>query len=163
MIFSALALFAACEKYEDEIVPDVIFASLPEEGGEPQTRTYAEGHDVLWHNGDAFSYFAGYDGNAKYVYEGESGVGSAEFRKTENAKYQYDYDNMTEYPLAVYPYEIVEKANYYKPTQTYYIYTEHPSVQTYAPDSFGRGANLMIATGSDNQDNRYANLWSGYF
>ena len=48
LIFSALALFAACEKYEDEIVPDVIFASLPKEGGEPQTRTYAEGHDFLW-------------------------------------------------------------------------------------------------------------------
>lgn len=157
-IFFAIALISSCSKViEPEVsvykLPDVIFASLPEEGGEPQTRTYAEGHDVLWHNGDAFSYFAGYDGNAKYVYEGESGVGSAEFRKTENAKYQYDYDNMTDYPLAVYPYEIVEKANYYKPTQTYYIYTEYPSVQTYAPDSFGRGANLMIATGSDNQDN----------
>ena len=48
LIFSALALFAACEKYEDEIVPDVIFASLPEDGVEPLTRTYAEGHDVLW-------------------------------------------------------------------------------------------------------------------
>ena len=90
LIFSALALLAACEKYEDEIVtdgglhavtlPDVICASMSGDDMDPKTRTYVggeEGKDVLWHGDDEISYFTG-NIHANYVSQG-AGDSSVEF------------------------------------------------------------------------------------
>ena len=55
LIFSALALFAACEKYEEEVMTDeglnavtlpaVISASLSGDDMDPKTRTYVGGEE----------------------------------------------------------------------------------------------------------------------
>lgn len=170
LIFSALALFAACEKFEDEIVPDgglhavtlpdVICASMSGDDMDPKTRTWLggeEGKDVLWHGDDEISYFTG-NIHANYVSQG-AGDSSVEFRPgdKEQAAVEFAVDGT----VAIYPYDsyndprIVEGKNV--------IYTMFPSIQTYAADSFGKGANVMVAKSETaGADNLYFRNACGY-
>ena len=170
LIFSALALFAACEKYEDEIVtdgglhavtlPDVICASMSGDDMDPKTRTWLggeEGKDVLWHGDDEISYFTG-NIHANYVSQG-TGDSSVEFIQgdKEQAAVEFAVDGT----VAIYPYDsyndprIVEGKNV--------IYTMFPSIQTYAQDSFGKGANVMVAKSETaGADNLYFRNACGY-
>ena len=167
LIFSALALFAACEKYVDEVVtdgglhavtlPDVICASMSGDDMDPKTRTWLggeEGKDVLWHGDDEISYFSGTI-HANYVSQGE-GDSSVEF--IEGEKEHVSLDSAVDGTISVYPYNSDNSLRIFSGEPV--IYTSFPSIQTYAPDSFGKGANVMVAksetAGADNLNFRNA-------
>lgn len=66
----------------DYVLPEILYASMSDDGKDSETRTYVGGEDgkaVLWHNGDEISYFSG-DTHADYVSQGE-GKSSVEFIK----------------------------------------------------------------------------------
>ena len=180
-MFVALALLGACEKHEvvdqpdvdkgevgeviegetsDYVLPDVLYASISgnendgeggQEVGQPQTRTYQENKKVLWQNGDAISFFAGNTHNARYVYSGEDGQASVELVKdTENPG--LSGGSPLYLSQAVYPYNqnvtVVYEDGVDKINLTY------PTTQIYGVDSFGKDANIMVAAGNNNTDDK---------
>ena len=175
IFISSLALIGSCAKVEvTEPVqdnqsnnsgalyadlPEVIYASVSDESGDDQTRTYVDGKSVKWHSGESISYYAGTYGNVKYTMtEGQpDGTVSAEFVQSGEAKYAFvegEAYGMPKYSLAVYPYDETQKAAFNQ--GGYGIQVKFAKEQTYAPNSFGKGANIMVATGSSNDD---ANLY----
>ncbi len=153
--FSALALISSCAKVEvNELVqnghsnesghPEVLYASVVDEQ-DPETRTYVDGKTVLWQPGDIISHFYDIHRNVPYIYNGETPASNVEL------EYYSDIDNSgivnpaVNYSRSVYPYDpqttITVEGGIDKINVTY------PTTQTYALNSFGRGANLMIATG----------------
>ena len=155
IFFSALALISSCAKIEetgpvqndqinDSGHPKVLYASVVD-GQDPETRTYVDGKTVMWQPGDIISHFYGNRRNAPYIYNGE--------KPAENVELEYYKDidvggigmPAVKYQRSVYPYNpettITVEDGIDKINVTY------PTTQTYAPNSFGRGANLMIATG----------------
>ena len=83
IFISALALIGSCAKVEvNEPVqdnqsnnsgalysdlPEVIYASVSDESGDDQTRTYVDDKSVKWHSGESISYYAEEYGNVKYT------------------------------------------------------------------------------------------------
>lgn len=146
ILVASLAFLTACE--EDELVkqpaegdaPTIIYATIDDELiKESQTRTYIDNINVLWHNGDAISLFTNTAHNVKYIYKGESGASDAAFEKVNNTG---TTGKATAFSHAVYPYNesytSTAHADGRRLTVTY------PATQTYAPNSFGPGANLMV-------------------
>ena len=180
--FSALALISSCAKVEvtepvqDDLsndsnalyadLPKVIYASVSDESGDSQTRTFVDGKSVKWHRGESISYYAGTYGNVKYTMkEGQyDGTVNAEFVKDGNAQYTFDAGGaygMPEYSLAVYPYDETQIAAFN--SGKYNALVKFAKEQTYAQNSFGKGANIMVATGSSNDDeNLYFRNACGY-
>ena len=152
-LFSALAILGACEKYEeidipqqDEnkvvtefVLPEVLSVYVSKDNQDPKTRTYLDGKTVLWHEDDEISYFTG-NMHANYVSQG-SGNSSVEFTKGDNV------DENTEYrvdgTIGIYPYNEDDQIGMLYEDK--YVSTVFPWIQTYAPDSFGKGANVMFA------------------
>ena len=155
-LFAALALFA-CEQPADfdqpvqggnasgAGLPEVIYATVDDESDDAETRTVVSGQSVLWNTGDAVSLFLGDTHNAKYQYNGED--------KKAYAAFKLDEENTgvsgsaVSLPLAVYPYS---SATNYKSANT--VEVNFPTVQTYAENSFGRGANVMVGVGESADD-----------
>ena len=175
-IFAILAVFAfiwGCEKvdrdepvnevspdeeFSDSILPEILYASISNEE-KPQTRTIVgdDGKKVLWQTGDAISYFA-YDIHnakyvyAKYVYEGEGGESNVELSK-DNDKPGTTGTTLSRF-LAVYPYNENTTVVYDDKERVDIINLTYPTTQTYAADSFGKGANIMVAAEKDNGDDK---------
>ena len=183
IFFSALALISSCAKIEvnepvqndqanDSAVlyadlPEVLYASVSDKSGDDQTRTYVDGKPVKWHMGESISYYAGEYGNVKYTMKAGQydGTVNAEFLKDGEAEYSFDTppfatDKPT-YSLAVYPYDETQIARFDR--SRYYFLVNYPKDQTYAENSFGKGANIMVATGRSNDDeNLYFRHACGY-
>ena len=179
IIVSAAIILFGCSKieevdqpFQDDVqtdlevsanIPKVIYASVDDEKGENETRTYVDGNKVLWHKGDEIAYHVGEYSNLKYIYNGEDGASSAKLDLVEgsgNTTETSDIDNL----YAVYPYSAsigCEKLN----SGDEHIYVNYPSEQTYTPNSFGRGANLMVAASEDinSVDHIYFRNACGYF
>ena len=167
VVFSLIALVCSCDKNqidlpvqeEDKVeggsqtgeLPEVIYASMSDEDKTPETRTFVDGNrkDVLWQTGDAISYFSGNLHNVQYVYKGETPASKVELEKVDDTGTETE---LIEFSRGVYPYDseatVVSKDGIDKINVTY------PTTQTYAVKSFGRGANLMIATGDNRQDDK---------
>ena len=158
IFFSALALISSCAKMEDTGpvqndqsndsaslnggLPEVLYASVVD-GQDPETRTYVDGKTVMWEPGDAVSFFYGNQQNARYVYEGELADSKVQLNLKEHGNSGIAHN----YSRGVYPYDpntTVETQG-----EVDKIHVTYPAVQTYAQNSFGRGANLMIATGDN--------------
>lgn len=158
LLFS-IVLFCSCGKGElieqpnlggmsDGNLPEVIYASIADDQN-PETRTYvAADKTVMWEPGDAVSFFYGNQQNARYVYEGELAASKVQFNLQEDGKPGGAHNCSR----GIYPYN----PNITVETQgdVDKIHVTYPDVQTYAQNSFGRGANLMIATGADSQDDK---------
>ena len=154
---SALALFA-CEKAEDfgqpvqggtasGDLPEVIYATVADDESEGKTRTVvANDKSVLWNAGDNITYFFNFSHGAHYKYNGEDCVAEAKFDKiTEGTR---DFELSRSY--AVYPFEVGASCiqdNGVEKLQVFY-----PAEQNYMPNSFGRGANVMVAVGEHSTD-----------
>ena len=162
---AALSLFA-CEKAEDfdqptldgtvngTGLPEVIYASMADENDTTATRTYADGKTILWHGGDEILYCADKSRGAKYVFNGEDGAASAAFDKVIDGE---EMNVQATHSLGIYPYNANEIQPYFIETQNaehsyWRTNLRYQQTQTYAPNSCGRGANLMIATGKDATD-----------
>ena len=172
IIFSLAAILMGCSKIEEinqpghngtlsdvetsGNVPEVLYASVADDKDDDQTRTYVDGNKVLWHKGDAISYYAGTNGNVKYVYNGADGASSAEFTVDGSPQYSYGYgeyhgyETEPDFSLGIYPYFEDQKASYLD--GIYNVRATYPTEQTYAPNSYGKGANLMYAIGKDKND-----------
>lgn len=150
---SALALFA-CDKAEDfgqpvqgstasGELPEVIYATVADDDSEGKTRTVvANDKSVLWNTGDNITYFFDFLHGAQYKYNGEDGVAEAEFTKvTEGTREDFELSRS----YAVYPFEV--NASCIQDNGVEKLQVFYPAEQNYMPNSFGRGANVMVAAG----------------
>ena len=135
----------------DYVLPDILYASMSgDDEDEPQTRTYVDNGVVLWQNGDAVSYFASNIHNARYTYAGEDGLSKVELTKDNEIVGTTGHVMLKS--QAVYPYNENITAIYEKEEGIDKINLTYPSTQTYAPGSFGKDANIMVAAGKHNSD-----------
>ena len=161
-LFAALAIFSGCEQMEglDQPVqggteenvgdlPTVIYATVDDESANAKTRTYADGKTILWHGGDAISYIGPNAYRAKYQYDGEDGVASAEFTPKETGNVPSGAVKPA-IPFAVYPYNSGAYCKQVDGVNT--LVVNFPTVQNYAPNSFGREANIMVGVGESADD-----------
>ena len=106
---------------------------------EDATRTYVENNKYLrWHEGDLISVFYGTTLNSQYKFIGNTGANSGEFEpiKSDNLSTGNALDRI----YAVYPYDAEATIS-----DLGVISYSMPATQTYAEESFGRGANVMVA------------------
>ena len=123
-------------------LPTSISANVPEfdeEEEESRTKVVRDMH-VLWQNSDDIAYFANVT-KAKYVYNGKDGVTSASFDLVEESGI-----SRILYTNAVYPYDAATGCTFVGTDEQ--LSVVYPAVQSYAMDSFGKGANLMVAKGT---------------
>ena len=140
----------------DYVLPEILYASMTDEDEDkPQTRTVVgeDGKKVLWQTGDAVSFFYGNVHNARYTYTGEDGVtSSAELTKDDTKP------GKTGTPLfksqAVYPYNENVTVEYDEDAGSDKIILTYPTTQKYAANSFGKDANIMVAAGKNNEDDK---------
>ena len=178
LIISALALFAACNKYEetdvpvneDEVLtdggtqtatlPDVLCVSMSEDDNDPETRTYVggvDGKDVFWHGDDDISYITG-NVHVNYVAQG-AGDSSVEF--VQGDEEQAALELAADGTIGIYPYNPSNDLRIVKEEKV--VRTTFPTVQTYAPNSFGKGATVMVAKNETaGADNLYFRNACGY-
>lgn len=109
-----------------------------------QTRTYVEDGYLRWTAGDQISLFDGNTLNRQYKFDGETGDNSGTFSIV-NAPYGSGNDLTANY--AVYPY-----ASSTKIAESGAMTVTLPSEQAYAENSFGPGANTMVAVTKDKAD-----------
>ena len=153
-LFSALALFA-CEQADvieqpnqggtaSGDLPEVIYATVADNNDKSdKTRTVVaeDGKTILWNNGDNITYFYDFFHGAQYKYNGEDGVAEAKFDKiTEGTR---DFGLSRSY--AVYPFEV--NASCIQDNGVEKLQVFYPAEQNYMHNSFGRGANVMVAAG----------------
>lgn len=165
VILSALALISSCAKMElaeplqkdqsndsatiNSDLPEVLYVSVADEHN-PKTRTVADGKKILWQKDDAISYFALTSHNVKYVYSGTELASNVEFEKVADG----NVATPVIYSRGVYPYDPNTTVVYDNENLVEKINVTYPATQTYAQNSFGSGANLMVATGDDNDDDK---------
>ena len=115
---------------------------------EDATRTYVENNKYLrWHEGDLISVFYGTTLNSQYKFIGNTGANSGEFEpiKSDNLSTGNALDRI----YAVYPYDAEATIS-----DLGVISYSMPATQTYAEESFGRGANVMVAA-TESLDDRF--------
>ena len=152
-LFSAVALLCGCEQADvidqpnqggttSGDLPEVIYATVADDESEGKTRTVvANDKSVLWNTGDNITYFFDFFHGAQYKYQGEDGVAEAKFDKiTEGTR---DFGLSRSY--AVYPFEV--NASCIQDNGVEKLQVFYPAEQNYMPNSFGRGANVMVAAG----------------
>ena len=150
LFFVAALLFVSCDnKFEDEgntIQRVSTLPTLTAEFAEDATRTYVEDNSYLrWHEGDLISAFVGNSRNSKYIFDGKTGDNSGEFEPVGSNSSGEVYDLNRNY--ALYPYDEDALA-----TDDPFICCSLPAVQEYAENSFGKGANTMVAVTKSTDD-----------
>ena len=143
----AAALFAACAVNEaDHSTPafndgEEFYATI--EGA--TTKAYVDDQlRVLWNADDRVSIFNRTTYNRQYRFDGRDGANSGTFVKVPND--DFVTSNPLDYVYSVYPYNSnTEISN--DGELTVYL----PAEQSYREDSFGLGANTMIAVADDNE------------
>lgn len=142
----------ACQNKEMEspdsafVAPNdyVKFYAETEMSDSADTKVYADHNlKVLWNEGDMISIFNQFTYNWPYYFEGEDGDNSGWFSQ----EYIDAFITGNEIPgiYAVYPYDESTRIS-----NQSVISVNLPEVQEYRPDSFGRGANLMVSATEDN-------------
>ena len=128
-----------------------VFYAAIEESRVQDTRVYANNQlHVRWDAGDHISIFNKNTCNLEYAFQGQTGDDSGEFRNVPNGS--SFSGNPLDYVYAVYPYsESTSISDNGEITLTL------PSEQPYRENSFGLGANTMIAV-SDDDDLMFKNL-----
>lgn len=152
-ILGVISLFAACTAELDttpEITEEqalitkeapVLYASI-EEGAE--TKVYLdENYKVLWHADDRISVFNKDTYNLQYRFDGNTGDNSGTFSEVPDGLLHTSNDIENLY--AVYPYNASTSIS-----NTSVLTVNYPDAQTYSADSFGRGANTMVAVTDGN-------------
>ena len=137
----------ACAKFEEPTnskitvdAPDTLYAEFDDE----DTRTYLEQDKLRWTAGDEISFFP-VTSNVRYRFEGETGANSGSFEKiTPGTASGSALANC----YAVYPYAEDTSIN-----SDGIISFTLPTVQYYQPNSFGLGANVMVAVTANAYDN----------
>lgn len=143
--FTFIALLATllcgCAQFADEelntqkiVAPESIEASFEE----PSSRTYVENDKYLrWTAGDEISYFPGVTFNMEYRFTGVTGANNGSFSKVTVGPVT---GNELSRNYAIYPYDEDIAVS-----DEGVISLNLPAVQKYAVNSFGVGANTMVA------------------
>ena len=113
---------------------------------EGETRTYVEsGKYLRWHEDDRLTSFYGNTLNRQYKFNGATGDNSGSFSYVSSGN--LETGNALDCIYAVYPYDETITI-----TDDGQISLTLPAVQTYAENSFGRGANTMLAVTENLED-----------
>ncbi|MDD6976419.1 MAG: leucine-rich repeat domain-containing protein [Bacteroidales bacterium] len=113
---------------------------------EEETKTYVEsGKYLRWHEDDRLTAFFGNTRNRQYKFDGATGDNSGSFSYVPSGN--LETGNALNRIYAVYPYD--ETATI---TDNGQISLTLPAVQNYAENSFGRGANTMLAATENVED-----------
>lgn len=158
---ASIVLMVSCATDEEVVstqsTPDTFYASIEA----PATRTYAdEAGKLLWTANDQITIFKGSTKPLIYKFNGETGQNYGGFT---NVTPDSGDDFVTANPLdanyAIYPHA----ANTTISNAGVFNFTI-PATQSYAENSFGLGANVMVAVTEDKSDNNlsFKNL-GGYF
>ena len=147
-VLFALFMGGCAENNLENIAPTHNAISLPDlsAGFAEDNRTYVENNKNLrWHEADLISAFFGNTLNRQYKFKGQTGDNSGTFSLVPNG--ELGTGNNLDAIYAVYPYNeattITDKGT---------LTINLPSVQTYAENSFGKGANTMIAVTETTED-----------
>lgn len=143
-----LLLFVGCQRTSDEELYTQagrgakFFASL----NENDTRTYInEDIKLRWHAKDQITLFVGSTLNKQYQFDGETGDNAGYFSDISTPA--FGAGNAVDRHYAVYPYDSSIKLS-----EEGALTVTFPKEQRYAEGSFGRGANLMVATTANTSD-----------
>ena len=149
LLISLAALAVSCSveevkspELEDPNAP-VFYATIDEQP-DADTKVYADANlKVLWNADDRITIFNKIAYNQEFRFTGDDGDNAGSFKKVPND----DFVTGTELDkvYAVYPYRESTKIS-----NEGIVTTTIPSEQTYLVNSFGRGANTMVAATSDN-------------
>ena len=149
-ILSAVVLLAGCTKTEEFDQPinnqetnshTSIYAGFADEASESRTFLRMDGKKIYWHNGDAIAYFA-QQIRAQYRYTGLDGETSAKMDMVGQPTTQ----SRIVYTHALYPYDATASCQHVNNEDQ--ITTTFPAEQQYGLNSFGKGANVMVAVGA---------------
>lgn len=152
VILAAACLAVACTSKE---TPEVLSSKVFNASIEPETKTYTEAKKVYWYAGDAVSIFDKgntENDNVKYTYAGEDGTTRGPLT-TQNLVVA---SNSLQYTYGIYPY-YSDNLVLSEGKAVAYIDPE----QDYEVDSFGDGANAMVAVSADNRTLEFKNV-AGY-
>ena len=129
-------------KTSSEQLPDLT-AGFAEE----KTKTYVEsGKFLRWHEDDRLTVFWGNARNRQYKFNGATGDNNGSFSHVSSG--DLETGNPLDRIYAVYPYSETTKIS-----DEGQISLTLPAVQSYAENSFGRGANTMLAVTENTEDN----------
>ena len=143
-----LALLVGCYNTDEQLINE----QIPSDGRiftasfeQNDTRTYVEEGNLLrWNAGDQITIFDSNTLNQQYQFDGETGDNGGTFSKVSNS---FGTGNDLNCHYAVYPYNKDIKI-----TETGVITANLPAEQSYAENSFGLGANTMVAVTKDVDD-----------
>lgn len=144
LLFGAMLLFASCTVQKEEEFESPLlhrYHAVMEEPVDAETRVYADSKlRVHWNEGDHISIFERKTYNQEYEFLGDNGDTAGDFDPVESSGYHTGGDIEDGHVYAIYPYDKKNKCDYEgKLTVTF------PSAQHYKKDSFGIGANIMVA------------------
>ncbi len=146
----ALALCSCSDMFVDEgkarpnneNLPDLTAAFVEE----TETRTYVENNKYLrWHEDDRITAFYGNTLNRQYKFNGLTGDNSGTFSLVPDG--MLGTGNTFDHVYALYPYNTSARIS-----DEGVITLTLPAMQTYAENSFGNGANTMIAVTENLED-----------
>ena len=146
---AALAFVGCNNAFEDEGNAHQMITDLPTliADFEEDTRTYVEQNTYLrWHADDRLTIFYGNTMNRQYRFNGKSGDNSGSFSHIPSGN--IETGNSFDHIYAVYPYDATISLDDINKSMSLTL----PAEQTYAEDSFGRGANTMVAVTKDVDD-----------
>ena len=154
-LIALLVLVLACQSEQEDpavsvqpAVPggekeEAVFYGTTESRAE--SKAYVDGNlKVLWNADDRISIFAKQDVNQEYHFTGENGANAGEF--TQVSQEAAGTGNTLPYNYAIYPYSSGTAIS-----ADGVLSVVLPAEQTYKADSFGPGANMMVAVSEDNQ------------
>ena len=140
-----ILLLVGCKKQDEEIFAESYSPIFEASIVDIQTKTYLDGNlKLLWHEGDEISIF-NTTLNKQYKFNGITGENSGTFSDMMADK--YGTGNATSANYAVYPYKYSTQLS-----NDEILTVILPSTQNYEYNSFGKGANTMVAVTSAPSD-----------
>lgn len=147
LLFGLALLVAGCEASTDVTEPSVGFKQYRGYIEDGTSRTFInEKIQLRWMYEDCVTIYEGTTRNIKYINRSTTGSNYAEFERVKLG-FGSGNDLLTERNYAIYPYASTNGIS--EEGVISYIF---PSTQTYAENSFGSGANPMVAVTADLDD-----------
>ena len=144
LLFGAMLLVASCTVQKEEEFQNPSqhrYHAVAEMPVDAETRVYADKNlRVRWNEGDRISIFERRTYNQEYEFLGDNGDTAGDFDPVESSGYHTSDEIADGHVYAIYPYDKKNKCDYEGK-----LTVAFPSVQHYKKDSFGVGANVMVA------------------
>lgn len=151
LLMFAVLLMASCEQspIEEQSMlnqPEEFWATL-EGADENDTRTYLDEQTRMrWTADDRMTIFKKTTYNREFAFTGKTGANAGGFKQVSvDDDFWFGYD--VDYNYAIYPHSA---ANEFDETDCFFT-TTMPAEQTYVENSFGLGANTMVAVSESGQ------------